>query len=93
MQHLLDDDRNAYYECCIAIAAPTGLKKSACGTCEGMLLTKERGASGFGYDPLFIKNGYSKSFAEIPETTKNKISHRRKAFDKILLSIDTLCIS
>jgi len=90
MQHLLDDDRSAYFECCIAIATPMGLKKVTRGTCEGTLLTQERGGSGFGYDPLFVKHGYSKTFAELEEATKNRISHRRKALDKFLLSIDSL---
>lgn len=90
MQHLLEEDRSAYYECCIVLATPSGLKKCTRGTCEGTLLSKEKGASGFGYDPLFVKHGYSKSFAELEEATKNRISHRRKALDKILLSLDSL---
>ncbi len=90
MQHLLDDDRSAYYECCIVLASPAGVKKCTRGTCEGTLLSQERGGSGFGYDPLFIKHGYSKTFAEMEESTKNRISHRRKALDKILLSIEAL---
>lgn len=90
MQHLLDEDRNAFYECCIALASPSGLKKWTRGTCEGTLLAKEKGGSGFGYDPLFVKYGYSKTFAELEESTKNKISHRRKALDKILLSIESV---
>ncbi|HSX38704.1 MAG TPA: RdgB/HAM1 family non-canonical purine NTP pyrophosphatase [Chlamydiales bacterium] len=93
MKHLLEEDRNSYYECCIAIASPSGIKKCARGTCEGTLLLQERGAGGFGYDPLFVKHGYSKSFAELPEATKNRISHRRKALDKILLSIDSLLMA
>ena len=90
MKHLLEEDRNAYYECCIAVASPTGLKKCTRGTCEGFLLPQERGGSGFGYDPLFVKYGYNKSFAELEESTKNRISHRRKSLDKILLSIESL---
>lgn len=92
MQHLLDDDRQAFFECCIALASPEGLKKCVKGTCEGTLLTKERGGSGFGYDPLFVKHGYSKSFAEIGETVKNRISHRRKALDKLILSLESLMV-
>ncbi|MDE3045294.1 MAG: RdgB/HAM1 family non-canonical purine NTP pyrophosphatase [Verrucomicrobiota bacterium] len=90
MQHLLEEDRNAYYMCCIAVASPAGLKKSACGTCEGTLLAHEKGGGGFGYDPLFIKNGYSKTFAEIEEATKNRISHRRKALDKMIGTLDSI---
>jgi XTP/dITP diphosphohydrolase len=90
MQHLLEEDRQGFYECCIALASPEGLKKSVKGTCEGQLLLKERGGSGFGYDPLFVKHGYSKSFGELQESIKNRISHRRKALDKMLLSIEAL---
>lgn len=90
MQHLLDDDRQAFFECCIALAAPSGLKKCVKGTCEGQILTKERGGSGFGYDPLFVKHGYNKSFAELGETIKNRVSHRRKALDKLLLSLESI---
>ncbi len=90
MQHLMDEDRQAIFECVIAIASPTGLKKWVRGTCEGTLLTKDRGTGGFGYDPLFIKHGYNKTFAELGESVKNRISHRRKAIDKILLSLESL---
>ncbi len=91
MKHLLDDDRYAYYDCCIALASPQGtVKKSVRGTCEGKILVAERGGGGFGYDPLFVKHEYSKSFAELEESVKNRISHRRKAFDKILGSLESL---
>lgn len=90
MQHLLEEDRQAFYECSIALASPAGLKKCVKGICEGTLLQAERGNGGFGYDPLFVKHGYSKTFAEIEESTKNRISHRRKALDKILLSLESI---
>jgi len=90
MRHLLDEDRNAYFECSLALASPEGLKKCVRGTCEGRLLSMERGGGGFGYDSLFIKHEYNKTFAEMGETTKNRISHRRKALDKILLSLESI---
>lgn len=98
MQHLLDDDRAAYYECWIVLASPQGVKKTTHGTCEGKILSQEKGGQGFGYDPLFVKHEYNKTFAELEESVKNRISHRRKAFDKILPSIENLieaseCIS
>jgi len=90
MRHLLEEDRNAMFECCIALASPSGLKKCTRGICEGTLLSQERGGGGFGYDPLFIKQGYNKTFSELEESTKNRISHRRKALDKLLLSLESL---
>ncbi len=90
MEHLLEEDRNAYFECCLVLASPSGVKKSVCGICEGALLTQEKGRGGFGYDPLFIKHGYSKTFAELEESIKNRISHRRKALDKMLPFLESL---
>lgn len=82
--------RSAYFECCLALANPEGIKKSVTGTCEGIITTQERGRNGFGYDPIFIKNDYDKTFSEIDEATKNRISHRRKALDRLLPILETL---
>jgi XTP/dITP diphosphohydrolase len=85
MSSFLDPlQRQAYFECWIAIANPQGVQKTACGICEGMISFEERGGLGFGYDAIFIKHEYSKTFAELDENIKNRISHRRKALDKIL---------
>ncbi|HCJ84146.1 MAG: non-canonical purine NTP pyrophosphatase, RdgB/HAM1 family [Chlamydiae bacterium GWC2_50_10] len=84
MVPLKENQRSAFFECCIALAGPEGLKRAVHGLCEGAVLTEERGNQGFGYDPLFVKYDYSKSFAEMNEETKNRISHRRKALDKLL---------
>ncbi|PIS01892.1 MAG: non-canonical purine NTP pyrophosphatase [Chlamydiae bacterium CG10_big_fil_rev_8_21_14_0_10_42_34] len=90
IQYLMEEDRQAFFECAIALASPEGLKKCVKGTCEGVLLNQDRGGGGFGYDPLFIKHGYNKTFAELSESIKNRISHRRKALDKIALSLESL---
>ena len=90
IRSLPDEDRNAVFECSIALASPQGIQKITKGSCEGVLLDKERGGGGFGYDPLFVKHGYGKSFAELDETTKNRISHRRKAIDKMLPYLESL---
>lgn len=76
-------DRSAYFECCLALAKPEKLLKCATGTCEGIILKEEKGRNGFGYDSLFVKTDYDKTFAEIDEATKNRVSHRRKAFEKL----------
>ncbi len=53
------------------------------GACEGRIDLGPRGKGGFGYDPLFIPNGFELSFAELGEEVKNKISHRSKALEKL----------
>lgn len=90
MKHLNDQQRHAYYECCLVLASPEGVKKIAVGLCEGKILKEEKGRNGFGYDSLFVKNEYDKSFAEIDESTKNRISHRHKAFEKLAPTLETL---
>lgn len=54
------------------------------GEVEGEILHKQSGDKGFGYDPIFQPNGYSKSFAEMSTEEKNKISHRGKAVKKLI---------
>jgi len=53
------------------------------GTCEGRIQLAHTGAGGFGYDPLFIPDGFTQSFAELGEDVKNKLSHRAKALEKL----------
>lgn len=92
MESLNDLDRSAYFECCITIAGPEGVMKSVSATCEGVIGKEEKGRNGFGYDPLFVKHDYDKTFAELEEHTKNRISHRRKALDKILAFLEAKAV-
>ncbi len=54
------------------------------GVCEGTIITEERGSGGFGYDPLFVPDGYDQTFAEMDAAEKNRISHRGRALQKFL---------
>lgn len=90
MQQLDGLQRAAYFECCLVLCSPGKIKKPTTGICEGHLLTEERGANGFGYDPLFVKNDYDKTFAELSDVVKNRISHRYRAFEKMRLYIESL---
>ncbi|EKB55397.1 RdgB/HAM1 family non-canonical purine NTP pyrophosphatase [Bergeyella zoohelcum] len=56
------------------------------GTVHGNLLTENKGHQGFGYDPIFVPEGYDITFAEMNPEDKNAISHRKKALDKFLKS-------
>lgn len=82
--------RSAYFECCLCLASPLGIKKSISAKVEGQILTEERGRNGFGYDPLFQKYDMNKTFGELPEATKNRISHRHKALEKLLPSLQSI---
>lgn len=88
MENLKDQERTAYCECCLALASPSGLKKCVEGICEGYIVEEPRGRHGFGYDPLFVKNDYEKTFAELDDTIKNRISHRHKAFERLLTFLE-----
>lgn len=84
-----DLKRSAYFECCMVLASPEKVIKTVIGRCEGYISETERGNNGFGYDSIFIKNDYSKTFAELEDSKKNLISHRMKAFQKILPTLET----
>jgi len=73
-------DRRARFVCVVAIADPSGsVLNLSEGICRGTITFASRGDGGFGYDPIFIPDGYTQTFAELPETLKNRISHRALA--------------
>lgn len=53
------------------------------GSCEGRIIEAPRGSGGFGYDPLFVPDGYDSTFGELPESVKNSLSHRARALAKL----------
>jgi XTP/dITP diphosphohydrolase len=82
LQGLNDEKRQARFICVIAISDPQGNVHTVEGTCEGRMDYEERGTGGFGYDPLFIPEGYTRTFAQLSPEEKNRISHRGRALQK-----------
>lgn len=84
---LLEDvpykERRAKFVSVITMVFPDGEQLVARGECHGHILTEPLGQNGFGYDPLFVPDGYQRTFAEFTNEEKNKISHRAKALMKL----------
>ena len=72
-------DRRANFTCAVALVGPDGREYTVVGKCFGTIAEKPSGAAGFGYDPLFVPDGHSRSFAELSADEKNAISHRGRA--------------
>lgn len=77
-------NRAAHFSCVIVIAYPDGAYKAFEGRIDGNIATQKTGEAGFGYDPIFIPTGYTRSFAEFSSEEKNKISHRGRALQKFI---------
>ena len=78
------ENRKARFVCAIAIASADGeVLNVSEGICEGTITFAPRGESGFGYDPLFVPDGYGETFAELADEVKNQISHRARALMKV----------
>ncbi|HEX3011765.1 MAG TPA: XTP/dITP diphosphatase, partial [Syntrophomonadaceae bacterium] len=84
LNNIPEEQRTARFKCVIAICAPGGKTATVEGSCEGKIAIKPSGQQGFGYDPLFIPEGWEKSFAMLSGEEKNRISHRGKALQKAL---------
>lgn len=80
-------DRRAKFVCVAVFMYNKDNYIFAEGTVNGIITNKPRGNYGFGYDPVFIPDGYDKTFAELGPEIKNKISHRRNAFFSLALKI------
>ena len=82
------EKRTARFRCVIALIS-TNLERGArnaelfTGVCEGRIALSPRGPGGFGYDPLFVPDGFAESFAELGEEVKNRLSHRACALEKL----------
>ncbi len=74
-------ERRAYFICVIAFAEPDGDIRTFEGRVNGIITHEPRGNKGFGYDPVFIPDGMTKTFAEMEPEEKDRLSHRRKAIE------------
>jgi XTP/dITP diphosphohydrolase len=87
LAHLIsvpDERRTARFRCTMCVIDQAGTENCFEGCCEGRIAHDARGASGFGYDPIFIPDGYDKTFAELGLGVKSKISHRARALERVI---------
>ena len=77
------NDNVARFICCMTLFWPNGKSYSSKGIIEGKISTTKKGKNGFGYDPIFIPNGYNQTFGQMKSKLKMSIDHRFKAFYKI----------
>lgn len=80
-------DRTAHYTCAIALSYPDGRELTAEGYMYGEIIESGRGEGGFGYDPLFVPTGETRTVAEMSDREKNAISHRANALKNLLLKL------
>ena len=76
-------DRRAYFVCALSLAWPDGHVETVEGRVDGNIVWPPRGGKGFGYDPVFVPNGYDLAFAEMEPAAKHAMSHRADAFRQL----------
>ncbi len=79
--------RVARFRCALALVLGAGDEIVVEGICEGTILEAPRGTNGFGYDPVFVPHGETKSFAELPDSVKASISHRARAAQALRVAL------
>lgn len=84
LNHAAEEPVTARFRCVIAVAERGAVIETFCGTVEGRIVLAAAGAGGFGYDSLFIPDGWSQTFAEMDPGTKNSISHRARAIEQFV---------
>jgi XTP/dITP diphosphohydrolase len=82
--------RHARFRCVIALAHAGKLLDTFNSAIEGRIVDRARGSHGFGYDPIFVPNGFEQTFAELPAEVKNRISHRAKAIRALAAKLAAL---
>jgi XTP/dITP diphosphohydrolase len=83
-------DRSARFECCIGFLVPGQEPHISKGVAKGSISEKKAGTGGFGYDPVFVPEGYAKTYAQIDIPEKNRISHRGRAIGMFLKELPKL---
>ena len=83
LENVPEEKRTARFVCVMALVLPDGTNHVTRGVCEGTIADAPQGDGGFGYDPLFRPRGFSDTFGVISAETKNRISHRRLALQKM----------
>jgi len=83
-------NRSAYFMTVAVIIDKEGNEHILNGVCKGRISEEYKGKGGFGYDPLFIPEGFDKSFREMGRDEKNKISHRKKALEKVKFKLEEI---
>jgi XTP/dITP diphosphohydrolase len=84
------EGRRAGFVCVAALVFPGGAERVARGEVAGVIGRAARGAGGFGYDPLFVPDGFDVTFAEMPPTEKNALSHRGRAFAAVKIMLEEM---
>ena len=82
--HSGSDDRRAHFSCVLALAYPEGTCRVFEGRVEGQIAREKSGNGGFGYDPIFIPDGFDKTFGHFSAEEKAAVSHRGRAFAKFI---------
>lgn len=83
MESVPYEKRGARFVCAIAFIMADGTVIITKGICEGIISQEQKGNGGFGYDPVFYLPEYNKTFAELDDTVKNRISHRARALEQM----------
>jgi XTP/dITP diphosphohydrolase len=83
LKNIPPQERGAQFVCCLAMAYPDGRTKTFFGYSRGRIGTEPRGKKGFGYDPVFLPEGFDRTFAEMTAEEKDTLSHRGKAIEKL----------
>jgi XTP/dITP diphosphohydrolase len=86
----INDARRARFRCVLALACKGNLLASVEGVVEGRIADKARGSGGFGYDPIFIPEGFQQTFGELPAEVKSTISHRARAIRRLATKLRQL---